>query len=72
MGERRPVINHTSEVEVTDGSVLLTFHSSSAAPDFAWIDKATAARLIRQLRKALDDDYNRSINDRPGGSDDYA
>ena len=35
------------------------------------IDRATAARLINQLRRALDDDYNRAINERPGGSDDY-
>lgn len=28
------------------------------------VDKATAARLINQLRRALDDDYNRVINER--------
>lgn len=33
------------------------------------IDRATAARLINQLRRALDEDYMRSINNRPDGYD---
>lgn len=38
------------------------------------VDRATAARLINQLRRALDEDYNRAINERPetDASKDYA
>ena len=49
--------------ELDDGNV----HTTTVV-----VDRATASRLINQLRRALDDDYNRSINERPGGSDDYA
>lgn len=36
------------------------------------VDRGTASKLINQLRRALDDSYNQSINERAGGSDDYA
>lgn len=31
------------------------------------IDRATASRLINQLRRGLDDDYNQAINERSYG-----
>lgn len=33
------------------------------------VDRATAARLINQLRRVLDEDYMRAINNRPDGYD---
>lgn len=60
------------------GVVQMKFHyptsSKTNSSSTIVVDRATAARLINQLRRALDEDYNRAINERPetDASKDYA
>jgi hypothetical protein len=53
--------------------IQLSFESGSHNT-IVVVDRATAARLINQLRRVLDEDYNRAINERPetDASKDYS
>lgn len=79
----RGVVYITSEVRVgknfEDESVVELKFSEQTTDKLRYvstvvIDKATASRLINQLRRALDNDYNNSINERPerDASKDYS
>lgn len=52
-----------SSVEI-QGNVVSILFTAGPNERRLTIDKATGARLINQLRRALDDDYNRIINER--------
>lgn len=57
-------VHFNSEVRLDNGLVELQFghaHGHSVVV----VDRATAARLINQLRRTLDQDYNDLINQRP-------
>lgn len=72
--EPLPTVHTYSDVTVGpyNGKEVVELHFVAPGTD-NWIvvDRATAARLINQLRRALDDSYNEAISNRPGGSDDY-
>lgn len=68
MDEIRGVVNYYSEVNLGktyEGQRVAELRfSRNGDTTVVVIDTATAAKLIRQLRKVLDDDYNRAINER--------
>lgn len=68
MDEIRGVVNYYSEVNLGktyEGQRVAELRfSCNGDTTVVVIDTATAAKLIRQLRKVLDDDYNRAINER--------
>lgn len=72
--EPLPVVHTFSHVTIGpyNGKEVVELHFVGPGTDnWIVIDRATAARLINQLRRELDNSYNDAINNRPGGSDDY-
>lgn len=64
-----PVIHTYSDVTVGphDGKSVVELHFVGWQTDtYVVVDRATAARLINQLRRELDKEYNDRINERYG------